>query len=473
MEPSLESVNYDDIAKRIDVNKGRRIIYLVTIVAALGGFMFGYDNGIIGSALIYVPFTLTSTSTAILVSYISFVAAIGAIVAGPITDRYGRKSMLIADGVMYAVFAILAAVSTNLTLLIIWRSLAGFAIGADTAVATAYMAEFTPVRSRGKYMYAQQLMIFAGGVAAFWVGYTLAFSADWRLMIGLGAVPAIIMLALRAFMPESPRWLVMTDKLDKAKAVLKRIGVDVKEKILPPAKGATYRELLGTPSVRNAIIVVGLWLAFQQITGVNVILYYGPYIYKYIGLSGPRAILNTAISETLGVLGFFISFYLIEKWGRRGLGILGYSGVAVSLVIVVLGITYFDSSIFTTAAIIIFIGSTLFLLFFHIGVGGIGWILQGESLDPHFRVTGAGIMAAIDWIANGIILVIFPIWKADFGIFSFFIFEVALGVLAVIFVLLMIPETKGKSIEQMDQVWGRPMMQLRKKFKLKEEVKTK
>ncbi|MEM0156293.1 MAG: sugar porter family MFS transporter [Thermoplasmataceae archaeon] len=464
MADSGGEINYEEIAGKIDKNVGRRIIYMVTIVAALGGFLFGYDNGVIGSVLLYVPFTLTSNSTAILVSYISFVAAIGAIVAGPITDKFGRKSMLIADGAMYFVFAILAAVATNLTLLIIWRSLAGFAIGADTAVATSYIAEYTPSRSRGKYAYSQQLMIFSGGVISFWVGYALAPTADWRLMLGLAAIPAAIMLIFRSFLPESPRWLVINGKIDKAKDVLRRIGVDIKETIIPPRKGATYRELLKTRSVRNALIVVGLWLAFQQITGINVILYYGPYIYKYIGLSGPRAILNTAISETLGVIEFWVSFMLIEKWGRRGLGILGYGGIFGSIIIMLVGIAYFDANALTMAAIIIFAASTLFLVFFHVGVGGVGWILQGESLDPYFRVTGAGIMAASDWIANGIILWIFPIWKADFGLFSFFVFELALSALSVIFVLLMVPETKGKTIEQMDMVYGRPIRELRKKI---------
>ncbi|QRF75859.1 D-xylose transporter XylE [Thermoplasmatales archaeon] len=467
MADSEGEISYDKLADRIDRNKAKRVIYMITIVAALGGFLFGYDNGVIGSVLLYVPFPLTANSTAILVSYISFIAAIGAVVAGPITDRFGRKSMLIADGAMYFVFAILAAVSTNLTLLIIWRSLAGFAIGADTAVATSYISEYVPSRSRGKYAYSQQLMIFSGGVISFWVGYALAPSADWRLMLGLAALPAAVMLILRSFLPESPRWLVMNGKVDKAKQILKRIGVEVKEKIIPPGKDASYFEILKNRSVRNALIVVGLWLAFQQITGINVILYYGPYIYKYIGLSGSRAILNTAISETLGVLEFWVSFMLIEKWGRRGLGILGYGGIAGSLIIMLVGIMYFSSGALVIAAIVIFAASTLFLVFFHVGVGGVGWILQGESLDPHYRVTGAGIMAAADWIANGIILWIFPIWKADYGLFSFFAFELVLSAISVIFVVLMVPETKGKTIEQMDQVYGRPIRELRKEVKLK------
>ena len=209
--------------------------------------------------------------------------------------------------------------------------------------------------------------------------------------------------------------------------------------------------------------------AFQQITGINIILYYGPYIYKYIGLSGTRAIFNTAISETLGILEFWISLMLIEKWGRRRLSIIGYAGIVLSIVVVIVGILYFNANAFLSAAIFIFVGSTLFLAFFHVGVGGIGWILQGESLPPNFRVTGTGIMAACDWIANGIILYIFPIWKADFGILSFFAFEAVLAVISVLFVFLYLPETKGKTIEQMRKLFGRPMNELRKDIDLSEE----
>lgn len=469
METSPDTIAYEDVVKRIDKNKGGRILLLITVVAALGGFLFGYDNGIIGSALLYVPFKLTSLQTAELVSLISFPAAAGALVAGPITDKLGRKSILIADGLMYAVFALLAATAANATLLIIFRSLTGFAIGADTAVATAYISEYSPAKSRGKYAYSQQLMIFSGGVVSFWIGYSLAFTSNWRFMIGLGAAPAILMLLLRIYLPESPRWLIMVGKVDKAKEVLKRIGVEVKEKILVPEKSASLREVMRNKSVRNALIVVGLFLAFQQITGINIILYYGPYIYKYIGLSGPRAILNTAVSETLGILEFWISLMFIEKWGRRRLSIIGYGGIVGSIIIVIVGILYFNASAFLSAAIFIFAGSTLFLAFFHVGVGGIGWILQGESLPPNFRVTGTGIMAASDWIANGIILYIFPFWKASFGILSFFIFEAVLAVISVLFVYLYLPETKGKTIEQMRKVFGRPMKELKNELTLTDD----
>lgn len=135
----------------------------------------------------------------------------------------------------------------------------------------------------------------------------------------------------------------------------------------------------------------------------------------------------------------------------------------------IVGILYFNANAFLSAAIFIFAGSTLFLAFFHVGVGGIGWILQGESLPPNFRVTGTGIMAACDWIANGIILYIFPIWKADFGILSFFVFETILAVISVLFVFLYLPETKGKTIEQMKKVFGRPMNQLRNDINITEE----
>lgn len=466
---SEAEVTYEEVVNMLDRNQTKLLIALITVISALGGFLFGYDTGIIGSVLIYVPFKLTASSTAALVSYLSFFAAIGAVAAGPITDKFGRKSMLIADGAMYAAFAVLAALSTSLTQLIIWRALIGFAIGADTAIATSYISEFSPSKLRGRYAFTQQVMTFIGIVASFWVGYILAPSANWRLMLGLGAVPAAILLVLRNLLPESPRWLIITGKTDKAKEALRRLGVDVKGKIIPPATlSATYRELFENRAARNALIVVGLWLMFQQITGINIILYYGPYIYKYIGLSGPRAILNTALSESLGAIAYAISWILIDRAGRRKLGIAGYSIMVISYILMLAGIMYFNAQAFVTAAILIFSASTIFLFAFKIGPA-MGFVLQGESLSAYYRATGAGILAAIDWVANGIIILVFPLWKSYFGVLSFFALELVLTLLAFTFVVLMVPETKGKTIEEMQLVYGRPIRELRKEIRQKDQ----
>ncbi|BAB67669.1 sugar transporter [Sulfurisphaera tokodaii str. 7] len=455
------------MVKRLDNAEVIRLHILATIIGALGGFLFGYDTGIIGSVLVYVTplFHLTPPEVAILTSGTSLLAGIGALAAGPITDKYGRKSLLVTDGIMYAVFALLSAIAINSFLLILWRSLVGFAIGADTAIATAYISEFSPKRWRGRLAITQQLMIFSGITASFWAGYLLSFSANWRLMLGLGVIPAVILVALRAFLPESPRWLLLNGMEEKAKNILRKFGVNIAENehIAAPSKELSFKEMFNNKAIRTAIILVGLWLAFQQITGINVILYYGPTIYKYLGLTGPRAILNTAISESLGAIEYAISFYLIDKWGRRKLGIFGYAGLVGSLAIMLIGLRAFTSGIVFAGVALVFTAMTLFLLFFHVGVGGVGWVLQGETIPTEVRGRGAGLLAAIDWFANFVIIFIFPYWKAAFGVYSFFALELVLSILAIAIVYLFMPETKGVSLEDMLKVFERGLSVQRQK----------
>lgn len=376
---------------------------------------------------------------------------------GPITDRYGRKSLLVADGAMYAIFALLSAIATTSFLLILWRSLVGFAIGADTAIATAYISEFSPRKWRGRLAIIQQLMIFSGITASFWAGYLLSFSANWRLMLGLGVIPAVILVGLRVFLPESPRWLLLNGKQEKAKEILRKFGVNIAndEQIATPPKELSFKEMFSFKPIRTAIVLVGLWLIFQQITGINVILYYGPTIYRYLGLTGSRAILNTTISESLGGIEYGISFYLIDKWGRRRLGILGYGGLVVSLIIMLLGLRVFTSGIIFIGVALVFTAMTLYLLFYHVGVGGVGWVLQGETIPTEVRGRGAGLLAALDWFGNFAIIFVFPYWKAALGVYSFFELELLLSILALLVVYLFLPETKGVSLEEMTKVFER------------------
>lgn len=463
---SENNITFEQVVERMDRSKVNRVYIIATVITALGGFLFGYDTAIISTTLPFVTplFNLVTGQVAFLVAGESVMAAIGALVAGPIVDRYGRKSLLIADGLMYLIFAILTALASSAILLIIWRTLIGFSIGADTAIATGYISEFSPKKVRGRLAITQQLMIFSGFTAAFWAGYFLSFSANWRLMYGLGAIPALILLVLRFYLPESPRWLLIQGKVDKAKNSIKRFGLTVKENIITPKPDKGFRDLVSNKPVRNALILVGIWLAFQQITGVNIILYFGPTIYGYLGLTGPRAILNTAISESLGGIEYGVSFLLIDRWGRRRLGVIGYSGLVFSLILMLIGIHYLDIHVLVLAVAFVFAAMTLFLLFFHIGVGGVGWVLQGETLPTEFRGRGMGILAAVDWIANFIIIFIFPYWKVAFGLLSFFVLELILSIIAILLISLYFPETKGVALEKMPGLFSRKFKEMRKPY---------
>ena len=470
-----KEVIYEDVIEKLDESKASWIFAVAAIITALGGFLFGYDTGVIGSALPFVePYFHISAAAAEawLVAGESILAAIGALVAGPIVDKYGRKSLLLADGAMYFVFAILTALATSSILLIIWRSLIGFAIGADTAVATGYIAEFSPAKVRGRLSILQQIMIVVGMTISEWIGYYLAFSANWRLMFGLGAIPAILLFAFRFLLPESPRWLLIQGREEDAKKALAKLGLHVTEKIKTPQRGKGFRELLSNKAVRRALLIVGLWLVFQQVTGINIILYYGPTIYEHLGWTGPKAIIPTAISDTVGLGTVMISFLLIDKWGRRKLGIFGYGGVAAALAMMLVGSYEFSIGVLSLAIPIIFAAMILFLVTFETGVGGVGWVLQGESLPTEFRGRGGGILAAIDWFANWVIIFIFPFWTARFGMYSFWVFEFILGALSLIFVVTLIPETKGVPVEKMPELFSRSFSEMRKPFISSETKKT-
>ncbi len=467
-------LKYDDVLDLMNRHKINKVYIIATIIAALGGFLFGYDTAIISTALIFVTplFHLTTAEVSFLVAGESILAAIGALVAGPIVDKYGRKKMLIADGAMYFIFAVLTAVASTSFLLIIWRTLIGFSIGADTAIATGYISEFAPSKSRGRFGITQQLMIFSGFTAAFWAGFFLSYSADWRLMFGLGAIPAVILLALRFYLPESPRWLLIKERIDDAKKALSRFGLDIKENIIKPEREKTYKEIMKEKSIRSALLLVGFWMAFQQITGVNIILYFGPTIYTYMGLTGPRAIFVTAISESLGAIEYALSFFLIDRLGRRKLGVIGYVGIVFSFILMLIGIRYLDIHVISLAVVFVFSAMTLFLLFYHVGVGGVGWVLQGETLPTAFRGRGMGILAAVDWIANFIIIFIFPYWHTYIGLFSFFEFELGLSVVALIVLVIFFPETKGIPLEKMPDLFSRKYRDMRKPFKYDGESKS-
>jgi len=209
--------------------------YLATL-ACIGGFLFGYDTAVIGSVLDFIPYELSPFWTGYLVAGASLGAAVGALAAGPLTDKFGRKSLLMADASIYAVGALLSALTVNALMLISSRTLIGLAVGADSAIATAYIAEFAPKGRRGQLSLIQQWMITVGILVSYLVALLVfavapgaAENADWRIILGVGAVPAVIAVLLRARMPESPRWLIQQGRFADTSAALKKLGVDVTE----------------------------------------------------------------------------------------------------------------------------------------------------------------------------------------------------------------------------------------------------
>jgi MFS transporter, SP family, arabinose:H+ symporter len=441
----------------------------LTLLATLGGFLFGYDTSNIGSALNFVPYNLHGLAQGYLVSGASLGAAAGAILGGPASDRFGRKALLIADAGIYAVGAILSAVTPDAAVLLIARTLIGLAIGADSAIATAYIAEYAPKNRRGSLAMLQQWMITVGILISYIVALIIfsafpgsAATVGWRLVLGLGAVPALIGLALRTQMPESPRWLLRHGRYEDVQKAMAALGTEASMEDVQRAAseierieggGRESRRRRWTPGVRRALIVVSVFFIFQQITGINVPLYYGPHLLGPI-FSGAHATLVattvagvevTAIMTAVNVASTYLGFRWIDKFGRRKLAMGGYAGMIVFALVAAAGLTFTHG---TFRLVVIMIGLDFFIASFAIGVGGTGWTLQGEVFPTAVRGQAAAFAAMIDWLANFALIEVFPVTQNAISLSGVLVVFAGLCALAIVFVWKFLPETKNLPVEE-------------------------
>jgi MFS transporter, SP family, arabinose:H+ symporter len=446
----------------------------LTLLATLGGFLFGYDTSNIGSALNFVPYHLHGLAMGYLVSGASLGAAAGAILAGPASDHFGRKTLLVIDAGIYAAGAILSAVTWHAAVLLTARTLIGLAIGADSAIATAYIAEYAPKNRRGSLSLLQQWMITVGILIAYIIALIIfaafpasAASVGWRLVLGLGAVPALIGLVLRTQMPESPRWLLRHGRYEDVRKAMAALGTQASMEDVRRAaqvverveKGATRRAW--TPGVRRALVVVSVFFIFQQITGINVPLYYGPHLLGPI-FSGAHADLVqttvagveiTAIMTSVNVASTYLGFRWIDKFGRRVLAIGGYTGMIVFALVAALGLVVIPAG--NWRLVVIMIGLDFFIASFAIGVGGTGWTLQGEVFPTAVRGQAAAFCAMIDWLANFLLIEVFPVWQNAISLGGVLVCFAALAALAIVFVWKFLPETKGLPVEEIVKLFDR------------------
>ena len=467
-QPSGRNV-LDELDSRIPTN----FYWYLAVLACIGGFLFGYDTSNIGSALGFLPYHLSSFATGYLVAGASLGAAVGALLAGPLTDKFGRKVLLIADAAIYAIGAILSAITVDSGMLLASRTLIGLAIGADSAIATAYIAEFAPRSKRGQLSIIQQWMITVGILVSYLVAVIIlaaapgsAGGADWRLILGIGGIPALVAVALRSHMPESPRWLMLHGRYDDTKKAFGRLGMDVTDDEVKQASA----ELIGqerqrrrttqwTAGVRRALIVVCLFFVFQQITGINVPFYYGPTILSGFFLSGHNAVSAavagvevTAILGAVNVVSTYFAFRWIDKFGRRPLAIGGYAGMTVFILLAAAGVAFLTD---IPKIVVVMVGFSFFITSFAIGVGGTGWLIQGEVFPTAVRGRAAAIGAAVDWLANYALIEAFPAWHRSIGLGWVMVCFAVLCVMAIGFVYRFLPETKGLSVEDAVRVYER------------------
>jgi sugar porter (SP) family MFS transporter len=467
-----------DLLTELDDRIPTGFYWYLAVLACVGGFLFGYDTSDIGSALplILHAHPLSSFATGYLVAGASLGAAVGALIAGPLTDRFGRKYLLIIDAAIYAVGAILSAVTVNghlfAPMLLGSRTLIGLAIGADSAIATAYIAEFAPRNRRGQLSIIQQWMITVGILVSYLVALLIlkvaphdAFGADWRIILGLGALPALVAVALRARMPESPRWLMLHGRIAETRKAFDQLGMEVTEDEVRQAAGQIARtdlqqrrKSLWTPGVKRALIVVCVFFIFQQITGINIPFYYGPVILGSFFLTGKTTVVSAAISgvEVTAILGAvnvvatYFAFRWIDKVGRRPLALFGYAGMTLFMLIAAAGVAFLTG---TPKVVVVMVGFSFFITSFAAGVGGTGWLIQGEVFPTAVRGRAAALGASVDWLANFAVVEWFPAAHKAFGLAWVMVSFAVLAVLAMVFVYRFLPETKGLSVEDAVDVY--------------------
>jgi sugar porter (SP) family MFS transporter len=431
------------------------------IFGALGGLLFGYDLGVVAGALLYIKpeFHLDSVEVGFVTSSLLLGAMIGALGCGGLSERYGRRRVVQAAGVLFAAGALVASLAPVLWVLLAGRLVMGLAVGALSVSVPIYLSEITPPARRGALSGLNQLMISTGILVAYLVDLALGPAHAWRWMFGLAVVPAAALLAGLIFQPDSPRWLVRQGRIDEARAVLTRnrsqdeADADIAEIIRAADQGgrrAELAELTRSPGLRR-ILVIGVALAFfQQIIGVNTIIYYAPTILTKLGYKSSAAILANAGLGGLTVLVTIVMLvFVVDRVGRRTPLVLGAIGMAACMVL--LGLTFLTAGFSSggPAGWLAIVGLAGFKICYSLSWGGMVWIMLGEMFPLRVRGVAMGIATFANWLGNLLVGQFFPQLLGVGTGTVFFIFA-GIAILACVFAIRWIPETRARTLEQIE-----------------------
>jgi sugar porter (SP) family MFS transporter len=439
--------------------RGPRIFFF----GALGGLLFGYDTGVISGAILFIKedFDLSPFMQGAVVAGLLLGAMVGAGLAGPLSDRLGRRRLIIAAAVTFTVGALAAAAAPSAGALVAARFVLGLAVGSAALVVPLYLSEIAPTEMRGRVASLNQLMIVVGILAAFVVNAILASSGDWRLMLGLAAVPSLILLVGMTFMPETPRHLVRTGEEEEAQAVLEDVKSDESdspERQIEEIQEADQRETasglaaLSEPWVRPALVVaIGLAI-LQQLIGINTIIYYAPTTLTSVGYGDEAAIYANLVIGTLNVGATVLAIRLVDRLGRKPLLLAGLVGMVTSLTVLGLSSELLAEPTESSdpAAVITLICLAGFIVSFAATWGPVVWVMLPEVLPLSVRGTAMGVAICLHWGANFLVSQTFPILLDDLGPGPVFLGYAGIGVLAFLFVKAFVPETKGRSLEEIE-----------------------
>ena len=448
--------------KEIAPLRGTKFVYVAASFAALGGLLFGYDTGVISGALIFIKreFGLTTTAEEVVVSGVLLGATIGAIFGGKAADLFGRRRVLLVTAAIFGIGALASAVAPSPTILIISRVVLGVAIGLASTNVPVYLSEVAPPHARGWVVSLFQLAVTIGIVVAYLTDYAFAGVEGWRWMLGLAVVPALVFGIGMFFLPESPRWLIRGGHHEVAQGVLVRIRElpdvnveieEIKASLAQQAESGRWTDLLRR-QVRPAL-VVGLGLAiFQQITGINTVIYYAPRILQSAGFnSASGAILATVGVGVVNVGMTIVAMFLVDRAGRRPLLLVGIAGMIITLG--ALGLSFRISNPSGQLAWISVICLMGYVASFAISLGPIFWLLIAEIYPLKIRGLAEGTAATFNWASNLIVSLTFLTLVEKLGASSTFLLYAIASVASWFFAYCFVPETKGRSLEQIEAFW--------------------
>jgi MFS transporter, SP family, sugar:H+ symporter len=448
---------------------------LLAAVAALGGFLFGFDTAVINGAVTAVrdQFEMGALLTGFVVSSALLGCVAGAWLAGQLADRYGRIKVMVLASALFTVSAIGSGLAFGPSDLILWRVIGGLGVGAASVIAPAYIAEISPASIRGRLGSLQQLAIVTGIFVALLSDFALAAAAGgaaeelafglaaWRWMFIAEVVPAVAYGVLALRIPESPRYLVKRGLPEEARASLGQIlktGVDDRVKEIARTMSAETRsslkDLRGPALGLLPIVWVGILLSvFQQFVGINVIFYYSAALWQQVGFTESDALIITVITSITNIVVTLVAIATIDRFGRRILLLIGSLGMALSLgtLAVLFGtapVVDGEPALSASAGPVALVAANLFVVFFGVSWGPAVWVLLGEMFNNRIRAAALGLAAAAQWLSNFVISTTFPA-LADLSLALAYGLYTAFALLSFYFVLKFVPQTAGKQLEDM------------------------
>jgi sugar porter (SP) family MFS transporter len=435
----------------------KKNVFLWSIVIALGGFLFGFDTAVISGAeqAIQKYWNLNTVQHGLTVSIALIGTVIGAIFGSIPSDRLGRKKTLYIIAALYLISSLGTALSTNWYGFLAFRLLGGLGVGASSVTAPIYISEISPAERRGKLVGLFQFNVVFGIVISYLSNYLIGLTGEhsWRMMLGIQVIPSAIFLLLLRFIPESPRWLIMKKgKVEEAREIFKIINPETADKIIAEIsqtdkeeKEVLQKDPLFSKRYRTPVMLAILFAVFNQVSGINAIIYYSPRIFEMTGLGSSSSLLSTV---GLGIINFtftLLAMNFIDRIGRRTLMLIGSVGLIFTLGMV--SYSFYAAS-FNGWSVPLFL--FIYIAFFAFSQGAVIWVFISEIFPNQVRAKGQTLGSTTHWIMAASIAFSFPYLAEKAGGGNTFLFFCIMMCIQLIFVWKIMPETKGKSLEQIE-----------------------